>query len=379
MKKTTLLLFLTLFSSVAFCQMTDYVSGLSFPTQMTADGSTIYVNGFEKIYSIDTTNPSATGTEIYTSPSDFYIYKTQVLGNFLFILVENYIASTDTTLGSRILKLNLTNLGAGAQIIVTTTQFISSFTLSGSTIYYCAETATGPNPDVFLNDLYSFDATQTIPTPVLAYSDLDTEEITDMAVYNNILYMSSYLQKVFSLNLSSSSSPLVEFITNLSVKGIFISTIGEVYLANGSIVKKIPVTNTSNGTQEIGQNTVYEDENNGMTYFANFRDVLLIGNKVYGTLANQGKVVRFTDTTLGTNEFTDATKLMVYPNPASNYFIISETDKHGTVELINTTGQIVFQKEFSSNQQIEVNVPSGIYFAKIKIGDTEEVRKLIIR
>ena len=70
---------------------------------------------------------------------------------------------------------------------------------------------------------------------------------------------------------------------------------------------------------------------------------------------------------------------MVYPNPASDYFIISGTDENGSVELMNVSGQVILRKDFSSNQQISVNVPTGIYFAKIKVGERQEVKKLIIK
>lgn len=56
MKKITLTFFLFLSVSFSFSQTaTEYLSGLNSPTKMIADGNTIYVNGWENIYTIDTT------------------------------------------------------------------------------------------------------------------------------------------------------------------------------------------------------------------------------------------------------------------------------------------------------------------------------------
>lgn len=104
-----------------------------------------------------------------------------------------------------------------------------------------------------------------------------------------------------------------------------------------------------------------------------FIDYPQLANYIWGANAGQTWFASLATTT------NTALNVMVYPNPASDYFIISGTDENGTVELMNVSGQVILRKDFSSNQQINVNVPTGIYFAKIKVGERQEVKKLIIK
>jgi hypothetical protein len=104
-----------------------------------------------------------------------------------------------------------------------------------------------------------------------------------------------------------------------------------------------------------------------------FIDFPQLANYVWGANAGQTWFASLANTT------NEALSLMVYPNPASNYFTISGTTENGTVELINVSGQIILKKEFTPNQQIYLNVATGIYFAKIKVGDKEDFKKLIIK
>lgn len=104
-----------------------------------------------------------------------------------------------------------------------------------------------------------------------------------------------------------------------------------------------------------------------------FIDFPQLANYVWGANAGQTWFASLANTT------NEALSLMVYPNPASNYFMISGTTENGTVELINVSGQIILKKEFTPNQQIDLNVATGIYFAKIKVGGKEDFKKLIIK
>lgn len=104
-----------------------------------------------------------------------------------------------------------------------------------------------------------------------------------------------------------------------------------------------------------------------------FIDYPQLANYVWG--ANSGETW-FASLATTTNKDLN---VIVYPNPATNYFTISGTHENGTVTLISISGQTLLQKEFISNQKIAIDFPSGIYFAKIKVGDKEEVRKIIIR
>lgn len=105
-----------------------------------------------------------------------------------------------------------------------------------------------------------------------------------------------------------------------------------------------------------------------------FIDYPLLANYIWGANAGQTWYAN-----LSTNK-NESLSIVVYPNPASNYFVVSGTNESGgTVELVTISGQVVMQTEFTTNQQINLNVSTGIYFAKIKIGEKINIKKLVVK
>lgn len=104
-----------------------------------------------------------------------------------------------------------------------------------------------------------------------------------------------------------------------------------------------------------------------------FIDYPQLANYIWGTNAGQ---TWFASLSTATNK---DLQLVVYPNPASTYFVISGTDENGSVELMNVSGQVILQKGFTTNQQINLDLPTGVYFAKIKVGEKEVVKKLVVK
>lgn len=373
MKNITLLLVLLLLSSYSFSQeITDYLSGLNNPTKMIIDGTTIYVNGWEDIYTIDTSSGSPSANLIYTLPNDFYAYKTEKLGNNLFILVENYIEATDDFFGSRILKLDLTDIASGTQTVVSTPRFISSFTLTGNTIYYSEEDQTAP--DVYTTDIYSFDATQNSPTPSLIRDDigLDSDAVNDMEVYNNSLYISSgHAEKILKLDLSSNS--LEDYLSNPDIsfnKGINISAAGDLYICNAHNLVKIDLNNPGASLQHIGENTTYFDDEGSGPFNANFRDVVLIGNTAYLTLENQGRIVTLSDATLSISKLSNDA-LKIYPNPVTSNLYLGNNIDFKEFELFDITGKKVLYGTIKFNSINFNGVETGIYILNLKSEDSQ--------
>jgi hypothetical protein len=98
-----------------------------------------------------------------------------------------------------------------------------------------------------------------------------------------------------------------------------------------------------------------------------------LANYIWGVNAGQ---TWFANLATAANE---ELKVVVYPNPASNYFSISGKDEVGKVELINVSGQTVLQKDFVTNVQIECNVPAGIYFVRLIMNDRVVLKKLMVK
>ncbi len=104
-----------------------------------------------------------------------------------------------------------------------------------------------------------------------------------------------------------------------------------------------------------------------------FIDYPLLANYIWGANAGQTWFASLATTT------NKDLNLVVYPNPASNYFVVSGAENDGMVTLISVSGQILFQKKFVLNEKIEIDLPTGIYFARIEIDGKEQVKKLMIK
>ncbi len=383
MKKITLTFFLFLSVSFSFSQVaTDYISGLNGPTKMIADGTTIYLNGWENIYTIDTTAGTPTANLIYTLPANFYAYKTLKLGNNLFILVENWIEATDTFVGMQIVKLDVTNVGAGTQTVINSPNFIASFALVGNTIYYSNEVET--SPDVYSTDIYSIDATQSSPIPTLEYANIGLNDVAvdDVEVYNNVLYISSGgAEKIIKFDLSASSPAPVDYLNTTDLnfnKGIFITSTGYLYVTNAHEIEKIDINNSAASLDFVGSQTTYQDTFNGTPYLANFRDVVLIGNTLYMTLEEQGKVLTLTNATLEASNFSKE-NIKIYPNPTNSILNLDlsneiEVDK---VVIIDITGKIVLQQ---NQNLVQINVEKlekGLYIIEVYSQNNKFTSKFI--
>lgn len=371
MKKITLLILLFLSANFSFSQTaTNYLSGLNSPTKMLADGNTIYVNGWENIYTIDTTAGTPSATLIYTLPADFYAYKTLKLGNNLFILVENWIEATDTYVGSQIIKLDVTNIAAGTQTVISSPNFIASFALVGNTIYFSKEIETAP--DVYTTDILSFDATLSSPTPNLIYTNIGLvdEYVDDVEVYNNVLYISSGgAEKIIKFDLSASSPTPVDYLNTTDLnfnKGIFITSTGYLYVTNSHEIEKIDVNNPTATLDFVGNQTTYQDTFNGNPYLANFRDVVLIGNTLYMTLEEQGRILKITNSTLGSSTFSDE-KIKMYPNPTTSVlnFNFSNEINVAKIKVMDITGKTVLQQNQNFTQIDVEKLTSGLYIIEI--------------
>lgn len=74
--------------------------------------------------------------------------------------------------------------------------------------------------------------------------------------------------------------------------------------------------------------------------------------------------------------------LRIYPNPAKEYFTISNNEviKNGTIKVYNITGQEVLSQTISGSSLNRVNISqlsSGMYTVQINDGKTRKVKKLV--
>jgi hypothetical protein len=103
-----------------------------------------------------------------------------------------------------------------------------------------------------------------------------------------------------------------------------------------------------------------------------FIDYPDLANYIWGT--KTGQVWHFN---LSTNGFSKL-KVNLYPNPAKKSITISGLNEMATIEIYNTTGAKVLEKNFSGETKLNTDFPSGMYFAKINSGEQSIVKKFLV-
>lgn len=70
--------------------------------------------------------------------------------------------------------------------------------------------------------------------------------------------------------------------------------------------------------------------------------------------------------------------VVLYPNPAKNYFIVSGIETLGKLELYNVVGAKVLEAQFMGEHQFNIDLSAGIYFAKITSENQSVIKKIVI-
>lgn len=384
MKTKLLILFsvvLTVLNTYSQPNTSDYVSGLINPSGMVVNGTDLYVHGFENIYKIDTTNPTPVANSIHTSDTDFFITDIVISGTTLYIAQENYIISTDTWLGSRIVSLDLNNLTAPVEVIFSNSmEYISGLTIDGNTIYFSSETLVNfPDFEPFFTHIDKIDIIQTNPVPVNIIPNISNNGVVrGMLLDNtNLLISIDDDQKVYGIDTTINNPTVETIVDGLSFnRGIFKNG-NELYIADGSRMRKIELGNPSASLIDVAYNTTYEDMNNGMPFYANFRDIALIGNRMYMPLQSQGRIVSAIDVTLSSSEFA-VSQFSLYPNPTKNQFTIQLDN---TIQLKQVTIYNILGQEVLTSKNVVVNTSSlvsGSYIIEVSTNKGKSSKKLII-
>ena len=71
-------------------------------------------------------------------------------------------------------------------------------------------------------------------------------------------------------------------------------------------------------------------------------------------------------------------KVIIFPNPAKNSFVISGVEDQARLEIYNELGSKVYEYLFSGEQTITTNLTTGIYFAKIITDTSTTIKKIVI-
>ena len=74
-----------------------------------------------------------------------------------------------------------------------------------------------------------------------------------------------------------------------------------------------------------------------------------------------------------------ASNVMVYPNPTTNYIMVSGLDGNSKVEIYTITGQLVQETSFDSEIRLNIDLNSGIYLVKVTANNQSITKKIIVK
>ena len=72
-------------------------------------------------------------------------------------------------------------------------------------------------------------------------------------------------------------------------------------------------------------------------------------------------------------------RVVVYPNPASEYLIVSGLEGSSKVEIYTITGQLVKSQDFDNEIQINLDLHVGMYLVKVTNGSQSTTKKIIVK
>ncbi|WP_343912056.1 endonuclease [Aquimarina litoralis] len=72
-------------------------------------------------------------------------------------------------------------------------------------------------------------------------------------------------------------------------------------------------------------------------------------------------------------------QFLIYPNPATDYIILQTNGREGRLEIFDTLGNILIEQPLRENTRIEINLSTGVYFAKMHYDQQSETKRIIIR
>lgn len=103
-----------------------------------------------------------------------------------------------------------------------------------------------------------------------------------------------------------------------------------------------------------------------------FIDYPSLADYIWGTKVGQAW------SSLSDNSFDDS-KIVLYPNPANDYFTVSGIEADATIEIYSVFGQKIMERNFSGETTFNFNLTTGIYMAKITSEAKTATKKIVIR
>lgn len=104
-----------------------------------------------------------------------------------------------------------------------------------------------------------------------------------------------------------------------------------------------------------------------------FIDYPLLVNYIFGANFGQPWSASLTTQNLVQN------KIVVYPNPAEDYLIISGLEGNAIAKIYTLTGQLIQRLEFENEIKLNLNCKAGMYLVTITNGSQTTTKKIIVK
>jgi hypothetical protein len=112
--------------------------------------------------------------------------------------------------------------------------------------------------------------------------------------------------------------------------------------------------------------------------FGSVKNIISCGDGCYAFNTTDNKVIIIKDATLGVLEIKTKNRLIIYPNPTSDYLNISSEMEIKEIIISDLTGRIMNNIDFTDNKLHLESLETGVYLAKlIDINGTVTTEKII--
>jgi len=104
-----------------------------------------------------------------------------------------------------------------------------------------------------------------------------------------------------------------------------------------------------------------------------FIDYPLLADYIYGANFGQPWFAALSSTTF------DANAIKVYPNPTTDYIVISGLSGSSKAEIYNVTGQLIQETTFTNETRMDLSLAAGVYLVKVSNGNQSTTRKIVVK
>lgn len=368
----TLLSFAIFSISYSQQEASDYQSNLEEPSAMVNKGNILYVQGLKKLYEINTASGSPTANVIYTSKADFYMSNLTISGSIIYISEEHVTVDAQgqgTAHGCQIIAIDLNNLSAPVNVVYSTAQYVSSLAVKGDIMYFTSET----DPDAFDHytlQVHKIDLTVTNPVATVVVNNLtQNNAATEMAFYNNnLLILVGRQGIVYGFDVTDDVTKVSQYYSDgnsnsYQTTGLFVNG-DDLYLVEGNTIKRKININSDSPFHEIIGNNTGKTAKKAAT--ATFHDLVILGDKLYISSPDQGKVTTTQNPTLDKKEFNENLKAVTV-HTTKTQLIVNGLENSHKATVYNLSGQLIASKEVSaSDNSIDISSYSnGAYIIRL--------------